>query len=385
MIPYGRQNISQADIDAVVEVLRSDWLTQGPAVPRFEEKLGSLVEAPHVVAVSSATAALHVAALALGLGPGDRLWTVPNTFVASANCGLYCGATVDFVDIDAITRSISIEALEQKLVAAEKAGTLPKIVVPVDFAGTSVDMGAIRRLADRYGFKILEDASHAVGGSWRNRPVGCGELADVTVFSFHPVKIVTTAEGGAATTRDAEVAERMRILRTHGITRDPARMRFEPEGGWVYEQVMLGFNYRMTDMQAALGASQLDRLREFVDRRQAVARRYEEKLRALPVLRQHVPTDGISALHLYMVELDDTVKRSRREVFDAMRAAEIGVNVHYTPVHLQPWYRDLGFRPGDFPVAERYASRALTLPMYPDLDEAKQDVVIDALARAVGA
>lgn len=384
MIPYGRQDVSQADIDAVVEVLRSDWLTQGPSVPRFEEKLGGLVDAPHVVAMSSATAALHVAALALGLGPGDRLWTVPNTFVASANCGLYCGATVDFVDIEAHTRNIDTAALAAKLERAAAAGTLPKIVVPVDFAGTSVDLVEIRRLADLYGFKILEDASHAVGGVHRGRPVGSGELADVTVFSFHPVKIVTTAEGGAATTRSAEIAERMRILRTHGITRDPARMRGEAQGPWYYEQVMLGYNYRMTDLQAALGVSQLDRLHHYVERRNAIAARYHERLADLPVIRQYVPQDTLSALHLYVIELDETVKRSRAEVFDAMRAAGIGVNVHYIPVHLQPWYRDLGFAPGDFPVAERYYERALTLPLHPGLDEAKQDRVIAALERALG-
>ena len=383
MIPYGRQDISQADIDAVVETLRSDWLTQGPAVPRFEEKLGAAVGATHVVAMSSATAALHVACLALGLGPGDRLWTVPNTFVASANCGLYCGATVDFVDIDAVTRNIDVGLLAAKLEVAKAAGTLPKVVVPVDFAGTSVDMEEIRRLADLYGFAILEDASHAVGGSFRGRPVGSG-LADVTVFSFHPVKIVTTAEGGAAVTASAALAERMRELRSHGITRDPARMRGVPEGPWVYEQVDLGYNYRMTDLQAALGVSQLDRLGEFVAKRQAIAARYHDLLADLPVIRQYVPQDTVSALHLYVIELDEPVKRSRGAVFEAMRAAGIGVNVHYIPVHTQPWYRDLGFRQGDFPVAERYYSRALTLPMYPGLTETLQDEVVAALARALG-
>lgn len=383
MIPYGRQDVNDADVDAVVEVLRSDWLTQGPAVPRFEEKLAGLVDAPHAVATSSATAALHVAALALGLGPGDRLWTAPNTFVASANCGLYCGATVDFVDIDARTRNMDVAALAAKLEAAEKDGTLPKIVVPVDFAGTSADLVEIRRLADRYGFLVLEDASHAVGGVHRGHRVGSGELADVTVFSFHPVKIVTTAEGGAATTRSAELAERMRILRSHGITRDPARMRGTPAGPWVYEQVMLGYNYRMTDLQAALGVSQLDRLGAFVARRNDIAARYHERLADLPVVRQYVPQDTLSALHLYVIELDETVKRSRAEVFADLRAAGIGVNVHYIPVHLQPWYRDLGFGPGDFPVAERYYERALTLPLHPRLSEADQDFVIATLARAI--
>lgn len=379
MIPYGRQDISEADIEAVVAVLRSNFLTQGPAVPRFESALGRAVDAPHVVAFSSATAALHIACLALDLGPGDRLWTVPNTFVASANCGLYCGATVDFVDIDARTRNMSVEALATKLEAAERAGTLPKVVVPVDFAGISVDLPAIRALADRYGFRILEDASHAVGGSHRGRPVGSGDWADVTVFSFHPVKIVTTGEGGAATTRLAEIAHRMRILRTHGISRDPADMTAPLEGPWSYEQVMLGYNYRMTDLQAALGTSQLSRLSDFVAHRQALAARYHDKLAALPVIRQFVPDGTVSALHLYVVELDETVRRPRAEVFAAMRAAGIGVNVHYIPVHLQPWYRAFGFARGDFPVAEAYYDRALTLPLHVNLSEADQDTVMNAL------
>jgi UDP-4-amino-4,6-dideoxy-N-acetyl-beta-L-altrosamine transaminase len=385
MIPYGRQDISSADVEAVAEVLRSDFLTQGPAVPRFEDKLGRIVEAPHVVAFTSATAALHVACLALGLGPGDRLWTVPNTFVASANCGLYCGATVDFVDIDARTRNMDVEALATKLEAAERSGTLPKIVVPVDFAGTSADLAAIRALADRYGFSILEDASHAVGGSYRNRPVGSGAFADVTVFSFHPVKIVTTGEGGAATTRSAETAHRMRLLRSHGISRDPADMTAPPEGPWSYEQVMLGYNYRMTDIQAALGVSQLDRLESFVAKRQDVARRYHDLLADLPVIRQFVPEGTRSALHLYVVELDNAPGPSRAEVFSGMRAAGIGVNVHYIPVHLQPWYRKLGFARGDYPVAEAYYGRALTLPLYPGLTDEMQDHVVGVLGGLLGA
>ncbi len=379
MIPYGRQSISEADIESVVAVLRSDFLTQGPAVPQFEDSIGRIVEAPHVVAFSSATAALHTACLALGLGPGGRLWTTPNTFVASANCGLYCGATIDFVDIDARTRNMDVEALAKKLACAEHDGTLPQVVVPVDFAGTPVDLAAIRKLADRYGFCILEDASHAIGGSYRGHPIGSGDLADVTVFSFHPVKIVTTGEGGAATTRSAEIAHRMRLLRTHGISRDPADMVGERDGAWYYEQVMLGFNYRMTDIQAALGVSQLGRLAEFIARRHALAARYHDRLADLPVIRQYAPPDVMSALHLYVIELDDTVRRSRAEVFNEMRAAGIAVNVHYIPVHLQPTYRRFGFTRGDFPVAEAYYDHAITLPLYAALNDSDQDYVLDVL------
>jgi UDP-4-amino-4,6-dideoxy-N-acetyl-beta-L-altrosamine transaminase len=308
---------------------------------------------------------------------------VPNTFVASANCGLYCGAIVDFVDINAKTRNMDVEALATKLEAAERDGTLPKVVVPVDFAGTSADLASIRQLSDRYGFRILEDASHAVGGYYQNRPVGSGELADVTVFSFHPVKIVTTGEGGAATTRSAEIAHRMRLLRNHGISRDPADMTAVPEGPWYYEQVMLGFNYRMTDIQAALGVRQFDRLAEFVARRQTIAARYHEGLAGLPVIRQFVPEGTLSALHLYVIELDETVRRTRAEVFAAMRSSGIGVNVHYIPVHLQPWYRALGFSRGDFPAAEKYYDFALTLPIHPNLSAEQQDYVMERLSHAL--
>jgi UDP-4-amino-4,6-dideoxy-N-acetyl-beta-L-altrosamine transaminase len=379
MIPYGRQNISEADVEAVVSVLRSDFLTQGPKGPEFEAAVGRVVESPHVVAFSSATAALHVACLALGLGPGDRLWTTPNTFVASANCGLYAGATVDFVDIDAQTRNMDVEALATKLVAAERDATLPKVVVPVDFAGTPADLAAVRKLADRYGFHVLEDASHAIGGFYKGRPIGSGDFADVTVFSFHPVKIVTTGEGGAAATRSAEIARRMRLLRTHGVSRDSADMTGPPEGPWYYEQITLGFNYRMTDIQAALGTSQLNRLKEFVAKRRTLADRYHELLAELPVIRQFEPSDSVSALHLYVIELGPSAPRSRAEVFAAMRAAGIGVNVHYIPVHLQPVYRRFGFSRGDYPVAEAYYDRALTLPMHAALSRAEQDYVVSML------
>jgi UDP-4-amino-4,6-dideoxy-N-acetyl-beta-L-altrosamine transaminase len=381
MIPYGRQSISQGDIDAVVAVLRSDFLTQGPAVPAFEKAVAERVGAQHAIAVNSATSALHVACLALGLGPGDRLWTVPNTFLASANCARYCGAEVGFVDIDPGTWNMSAADLARRLEIAAREGTLPRAVVPVAFGGQSCDMRAIKSLADRHGVAVVEDASHAVGGRYAGRPVGCGEYADITVFSFHPVKIVTTAEGGMALTNDDRLATRMQLFRSHGMTRDPALMEGASEGGWYYEQIELGYNYRMTELQAALGLNQLRRLEEFVARRHRIAARYATMLAGLPLAAQQPLADAQSALHLYPVQLHDTSRR--REVYDALRDSGIGVNVHYIPVHLQPYYRRLGFARGDFPNAEAYYAGAVTLPMYPDLTEAMQDRVVAALTRAL--
>ncbi len=377
MIPYGRQDVRAEDIEAVVAILRSDWLTQGPTVPRFEAALTAHCGARHAVAVSSGTAALHIACLALGLGPGDLLWTSPLTFVASANCALYCGAQVDFVDIDPATGLMSVERLAEKLVAAERAGRLPKIVVPVHFSGASCDMTAIHALAQRYGFRIIEDASHAIGGRYRSEPVGCGRYSDITVFSFHPVKIITTGEGGMALTNDAALADRMQRLRSHGITRDPTEMQGPTDGPWYYQQIELGYNYRMTEMQAALGLSQLKRLDEYVARRRALAERYDRFLANLPVLRPCNATDAESAWHLYVIRLERP--EWRRKVFDSMRAAGIGVNVHYIPVHTQPYYQALGFGYGDFPEAEAYYRSALTLPLYPGLSDAEQDKVIAVL------
>ncbi len=385
MIPYGRQHITADDEAAVLAALRSDWITQGPAVPRFEQALAARVGARHGVAVSNATAGLHIACLALGLGPGDRLWTSPNTFVASANCGLYCGATVDFVDIDPQTYNMSVPALRAKLEAASTSGTLPKVVVPVHFAGQSCDMRAIHALGQQYGFRIIEDASHAVGGSYLGQPVGCGAYSDLTVFSFHPVKIITTAEGGMVMSNDAEMAARLERLRSHGITRDAALMDGEPEGPWVYEQVELGLNYRLTDLQAALGWSQLAQLDSSVARRHALAARYDAELAGLPLITPWQHPDAHSALHLYPVQLDAAHARiNRRQLFDGLRAAGIGVNVHYIPVHTQPHYRRLGFAPGQFPVAEAYYAQAVSLPMFPTLTEAQQGEVIAALQRLLG-
>lgn len=383
MIPYGRQDIRDEDVAAVAAVLHSDWLTQGPAVPRFEEAVAARCGAGHAVAANSATSALHLACLALDLGPGDRLWTTPNTFVASANCGRYCGATVDFVDIDRDSLNLDPAALAVKLERADKIGRLPKVVVAVDFAGMSCDMAAIRALADRYGFHIIEDASHAIGGRYQARPIGDGRHADITVFSFHPVKLITTGEGGMALCNGAALAERMARLRSHGIRRDAAIQA--AEGPWYYEQTELGFNYRMTDIQAALGLSQLARLDGYVAARRRLADRYDRLLAGLPLQTPWRDAAAESAWHLYVIRLDDAVlaRPGRRAVFERLRAAGIGVNVHYIPVHLQPDYRRLGFAPGDFPAAEDYYARAITLPLHPGLSDADQDRVVAELKEAL--
>lgn len=384
MIPYGRQEITQADINAVVEVLHSDFLTQGPMVPRFENGIADYCGAAHAVAVNSATSALHLACLALGLGPGDRLWTTPVTFVASANCGLYCGAQIDFVDIDPRTYNLCPLALERKLIEAEKAGILPKIVVPVHLCGQPCEMEAIHKLSQRFGFKIIEDASHAIGGKYQDQPIGNGRYSDITVFSFHPVKIITTGEGGLALTNDATLAETMGLLRSHGITRDPALMTHESDGPWYYQQVSLGFNYRMTDLQAALGLSQMTRLNEYVARRHQLAVRYNELLATLPVAIPWQHPDSYSGLHLYVIRLQgEKVCRSQREVFESLRQQGIGVNLHYIPVHTQPYYQKMGFKVGDYPEAERYYTEAISLPMFPTMTEEQQERVIVALRGAL--
>ena len=380
MIPYGRQEITQADIDAVVDVLKSDFLTQGPKVPEFERALAAHVGADYGCAVNSATSALHVACLALGLGKGDWLWTSPITFVASSNCGLYCGAKIDFVDIDPRTYNLCPRALERKLEQAERDGRLPKIVVPVHLCGQSCDMKAIHALSRRYGFHILEDASHAIGGKYCDDYVGCGRYSDITVFSFHPVKIITTAEGGMAVTNDPKLAERLALFRSHGITRDPGMMTHESDGPWYYQQVDLGLNYRITDIQAALGLSQLQRLDEFVLRRHGLAKRYDDLLADLPLTRPYQHPDSYSALHLYVIRLQlDVAGLSHKEVFDGLRDKGIGVNLHYIPVHTHPYYQSMGFREGDFPEAESYYREAITLPMFHGMELEQQDEVVAAL------
>lgn len=376
MIPYGRQSVSDTDIQAVVDVLKSDWLTQGPTVERFERSVADYCGSTHAVAVNSATSALHIACLAAGLGPGDILWTSPNTFVASANCALYCGASVDFVDIDPSSYNMSVERLAKKLELAAQQGRLPKVVVPVHFAGQSCDMAGISRLAARYGFRVIEDASHGIGGRYREQTIGDCRFSDMTVFSFHPVKIITTGEGGMIMTNSAQLRERLLRLRSHGITNDPALMSTEPHGPWYYQQIELGFNYRMTDIQAALGISQLTMLDEFVARRQYLAKRYDRALADLPVTLPRQHPDSFSTFHLYVLRLPT---ERRRVVLETMRAKGIAAHVHYIPVHTQPYYRARGFKDGDFPNAEDYYRQAMTIPLFPAMTDPQQDEVVKTL------
>ena len=380
MIPYGRQDINQEDIDSVLEVLKSDFLTQGPQVPLFEEAVANFCGSKFGVAVNSATSALHVACLALGLGEGDKLWTSPNTFVASANCALFCGAEVDFVDIDRRTFNLCVNELEKKLIQAKLDKTLPKIIIPVHFAGQSCDMRKIYDLSKEYGFKIIEDASHAIGGKYLDHPVGDCRYSDITVFSFHPVKIITTAEGGLATTNDKSLAQRMKLFSSHGVTRDTELMTKPSEGAWYYQQLKLGYNYRMTELQATLGISQMKRLQAFVARRHILQERYHQLLSKLPLVLPHQSKDCYSALHLYPIQIDlDNVNKTHSQIFDELRQDGIGVNLHYIPVHTQPYYERLGFKMGDFPESEKYASRAISIRLYPGLNEIDQEYVLKIL------
>lgn len=383
MIPYARQSIDQSDKDAVLEVLGSDFLTQGPKVPEFENAVCGYTGASFGVAVNSCTSALHIACLALGLGKGDYLWTTPLTFVASANCGLYCGGEIDFVDIDPVTRNIDVCLLKQKLELAEKSGSLPKILVVVHFCGLPADLKEIHVLSKRYQFKVIEDASHALGATYNDNPVGNCHYSDITVFSFHPVKPVTSGEGGMAVTNDRELAQNMRLFAGHGITRDPDLMTGEPEGDWYYQQVALGYNYRMSDIHAALGVSQLKHLKPFIQARQQIAVKYDKAFECLPLQLPTVPVDRKSAYHLYSVSLDANSTFSRKQLFDKLREKGIGVQVHYIPVHLQPYYQNKGFAKGDFPQAESFYDRAMSLPCFAHMTAAEQACVIDTIKDVV--
>ncbi|MGZ8221958.1 MAG: UDP-4-amino-4,6-dideoxy-N-acetyl-beta-L-altrosamine transaminase [Methylobacter sp.] len=384
MIPYGRQSISEADIEAVIATLRSDWITQGPTIGQFETALAAYCGAQYGTALANATGALHLACMALGVGPGDVVWTSPNTFLASANCARYCGAAVDFVDIDPSTYNMSADALAHKLQSTKQQGQLPSVVIPVHFAGQSCDMAAIAALGREYGFRIIEDASHAVGADYLDGKVGNCRYSDMTVFSFHPVKILTTGEGGMVLTNRPELQQTLLSLRSHGMIRDPAKTIRQDQGAWYYEQHALGYNYRLTDIQAALGLSQLQRLDQFVSQRRKLAARYDDLLASLPLVTPTQSTDGKSAYHLYPIWIDEAkAGKSRRAVFDALRARQIGVNVHYIPVHLQPYYQKLGFTAGQFPVAERYYSGAISLPIFYDLSEPEQDQVVETIKEAL--
>lgn len=379
-IPYGHQHINQNDIQAVVDVLQSDWLTQGPVIEQFEQRVAAYCGAKYAVAVNSATSALHIACLAAGLGEGGRLWTSPNTFVASANCGLYCGAQVDFVDIDSRTYNMSGDKLAERLVQAQRSHQLPKVIIPVHFSGQSCEMEQISSLANQYGFTVIEDASHAIGGEYKEKKVGCCDYSDMVVFSFHPVKIITTGEGGIVLTNRDDLYEKLLLFRSHGITRKEALMQEEPHGPWYYEQIDLGYNYRMTDIQAALGVSQLDRIDEFVARRRQIVKRYNRTLQDLPLTLPWQHPDTLSAYHLYVICLEtEKLRKQHRQIFEELRASGVGVNVHYIPVHTQPYYRRLGFKWGDFPAVENYYCRAISLPIYYSLTDAEQDFVTNKL------
>jgi UDP-4-amino-4,6-dideoxy-N-acetyl-beta-L-altrosamine transaminase len=384
VIPYGKQDINQSDIDAVINVLKSDFLTQGSQAPLFEKTVADYCNSKYGVVTNSATSALHIACLALGLGKGDYFWTSPNTFVASANCGLYCGAKIDFVDINPKTYNLSAKELEKKLIQAKQDNKLPKIIIPVHFAGQSCDMRKIYALSQEYGFKIIEDASHAIGGKYLDQSIGSCQYSDITVFSFHPVKIITTAEGGLATTNDKNLLNRMQLFRSHGVSRDPGLKFKKTEGDWYYQQVELGFNYRMTELQAALGVSQMQRLDEFIAKRHKIQERYDLLLEDLPIIKPHQGKDSYSALHLYSIQVQkDKLKSTRKEIFEALRKNDIGVNVHYIPVHTQPYYENMGFRKGDYPNAENYYENTISIPIFQGLTIEMQDKVINILKKVL--
>ncbi len=383
MIPYGRQDITEDDIKAVTDVLQSDFLTQGPAIPRFEKTVAEYCGSKHALAVNNATSALHLACRALGLTKDDIAWTVPTTFVASANCILYCGATVDFVDIDPDTYTMSIPYLKEKLKRAKKNNTLPKIIIPVHLCGQSCDMASIYELSKEYNFKIIEDAAHAIGGKYKNEPIGNCRYSDITVFSFHPVKIITTAEGGMALTNNTKLAEKMSLLRSHGITRDSQQMTCESDGPWYYQQIDLGYNYRMTDIQAALGYSQMERLDGYVSKRQSLAKQYDLALKELPLILPWQHPETYSSYHLYVIRLKQENRNKHKSIFSTLREKGIGVNLHYIPVHTQPYYQEMGFTVGDYPEAESYYSEAISLPLYPNLTKTNQELVISTLKQVL--
>ncbi len=385
VIPYGRQDIDEEDINTVVQILKSDWLTQGPVIDEFEQATAAMCDAKFAIAVTSATAALHLACLAIELGQGDILWTSPNTFVASSNCALYCGASVDFVDIDEKTYNLSVSALEEKLNWAKQHNKLPKAIVVVHFAGQSCDMKAIKMLIEPYGIKLIEDASHAIGGRYQETKIGSCTYSDITIFSFHPVKIITTGEGGMLLTNSETLKTKLQQLRSHGITRDPNLMMGESEGAWYYQQIALGYNYRITDIQAGLGLSQLKRINHFIQRRRELANQYDKQLATLPIITPWQSPDCYSTYHLYPIQIKPEALLSRKMIFDSLREMNIGVNVHYIPVHTQPYYQRLGFKKGNFPVAEAYYERAISLPLHYRLTENQQSYIINSLSKILTA
>ena len=382
-IPYGRQNITDEDIKSVIDVMKSDFLTQGPLVEVFESKVAKKLSSKYAIALNSATSALHVTCLALGLGPNDWLWTSPISFVASANCGLYCGAKIDFVDIDPLTGLISIDALRIKLESAKKENKLPKILIPVHLGGASCDMASIKTLSDQYGFHIIEDASHAIGGKYQNKYVGNCVYSSATIFSLHPVKIITTGEGGIVTCNDKKIARKIKLLKSHGITKNKKDFIFKDAGPWSYEQHFLGFNYRLNEIQAALGISQLKRLDSIIKKRNIVFKNYVSLLSDLPVYFLKVPNDVYSSFHLAILRFENKEKEYHLKIFNGLRSRNIGVQVHYIPIHLHPIYRNFGFEEGNFPESEIYANNAISLPIYPELSFESQLRVSNAIKEII--
>lgn len=383
MIPYGKQDINQQDVDAVIDVLKSDFLTQGPKVPDFEQAIADKSNAKHAVAVNSATSALHIANLALGVGIGDLVWTSPVTFVATANSALYCGASIDFVDIDLCSGNMSVIALEKKLIVARNNNTLPKVVIPVHLAGQSCDMEQIYALSQEFGFRIIEDASHAVGGQYHANPIGSCQYSDICIFSFHPVKIITSAEGGMALTNSDKIAEKLKLFRSHGIVSDQNRMTEQSHGPWYYQQIALGFNYRMSDLQAALGLSQLDRIDSFINKRNQLAKVYDQAFSQTNLVTLTSKSDRLSSYHLYIVLLAEANTELHKQTIIQLREQGLCAHVHYIPVHLQPYYKEFGFNPGDFPNAEEYYQRAISLPLHPQLTSQEQEYIIEQVKALV--
>ena len=384
MIPYAKQDISDEDIDSVIEVLKSDFLTQGNKVPLFEDIISERVGAKYALAANSATSCLYLSCLSLGLSKEDILWTSPITYVASANCALYCGAEVDFVDIDPLTWNISVEILEEKLKTARKIKKVPKILVLVHLAGNPCDLQKVFDLSKEYGFSIIEDASHALGSKYSGEHIGSSVYSDISVFSFHPVKNITTGEGGMILTNNQKLSEKIHLYRSHGITRDTKKMINKEEGLWYYEQLLLGFNFRMSDIHAALGISQMNSLDKFISIRNELSQIYTEELKGLPLTIQRVRKEDLSAWHIFVIRLKlSELKLSRLEIYNSLRNKGIGVNVHYIPVHLHPFYKNLGFNKGDFPNSENYYDGAITIPMFTKLKKKEIKYVIQALKESI--
>ena len=385
MIPYSRQNISEEDITAITDVLKSDYLTQGPKTPEFEKIVSEYCGVKYGCAVNSATSGLHIACLALGVGKGDIVWTSPISFVASSNCALYCGATVDFVDIDSLSNNMSVISLEEKLILAKKKGNLPKVVIPVHLSGKSCDMERIHDLGREYDFKIIEDASHAIGASYKNQKVGSCSYSDITVFSFHPVKIITTCEGGMCMTNDGDLYNLLLRYRSHGITRHSEEMKNKPDGLWYYEQLNLGYNYRLNDLQSVLGISQMQKLDSFVKERNIIATSYNGLFSRSQIDLPKIKSENYSSWHLYIIRINSNNNGLNRNfVFEKLRNNGVYVNVHYIPIYRHPYYQKMNFKLKDYPEAEKYYKEAISIPIFPGMTSEQQEKIISIISEPIG-